>query len=379
MLIGIDSSRAARAERTGTEAYSLHLIRALLAAAPQHRFRLYADRPLPHELDASNAEPRVMPFPRLWTHARLSAEMLTRPPDVLFVPAHVVPLIHPRTVVTVHDLGYLYFPLAHPISARLYLDLSTRWSVRAAARVIADSQATKDDLVRRYRTSPDKISVVYPGRDESLRRVNDPAAIEAVKRRYGIPGDYLLYLGTLQPRKNITRLVQAFSIQSQISNLVSANLQLVVAGGKGWLYNDIYAKVKQLELEGQVLFPGRVAEEDKAALISGAVALLLPSLYEGFGLPVVEAMQCGTPVICSNTSSLPEVAGEAALLVDPTDVGELAQAMWRLLDDANLRQTLVERGYTQAQKFSWAACADKVLSILESVPQAGGMGYRPTE
>jgi len=379
MLIGIDSSRAARAERTGTEAYSLHLIRALLAAAPQHRFRLYADRPLPHELDAPNAEPRVMPFPRLWTHARLSAEMLTRPPEALLVPAHVVPLIHPRTVVAVHDLGYLYFPLAHPFSARLYLDLSTRWSVRAAARVIADSQATKDDLVRRYRTSPDKISVVYPGRDESLRRVNDPAAIEAVKRRYGIPGDYLLYLGTLQPRKNITRLVQAFSIQSQISNLKSENLQLVVAGGKGWLYNDIYAKVKQLELEGQVLFPGRVAEEDKAALISGAVALLLPSLYEGFGLPVVEAMQCGTPVICSNTSSQPEVAGEAALLVDPTNIGELAQAMWRLLDDANLRQMLVERGYTQAQKFSWATCAAQVLSILESVPQAGGMGYRPTE
>jgi len=379
MLIGIDSSRAARAERTGTEAYSLHLIRALLVAAPQHRFRLYADRPLPHELDAPNAAPRVMPFPRLWTHARLSAEMLTHPPDVLLVPAHVVPLIHPRTVVAVHDLGYLYFPLAHPFSARLYLDLSTRWSVRAAARVIADSQATKDDLVRRYRTSPDKISVVYPGRDESLRRVNDPAAIEAVKRRYGIPGDYLLYLGTLQPRKNITRLVQAFSIQSQISNLKSENLQLVVAGGKGWLYNDIYAKVKQLELEGQVLFPGRVAEEDKAALISGAVALLLPSLYEGFGLPVVEAMQCGTPVICSNTSSQPEVAGEAALLVDPTNIGELAQAMWRLLDDANLRQMLVERGYTQAQKFSWATCAAQVLSILESVPQAGGMGYRPTE
>ena len=366
MLIGIDSSRAARAERTGTEAYSLHLIRALLVAAPQHRFRLYADRPLPHELDAPNAEPRVMPCTRLWTHARLSAEMLTHPPDVLLVPAHVVPLIHPRTVVAVHDLGYLYFPLAHPISARLYLDLSTRWSVRAAARVIADSQATKDDLVRRYRTSPDKISVVYPGRDESLRRVNDPAAIEAVKRRYGIPGDYLLYLGTLQPRKNITRLVQAF--KSQIS-LKSANLQLVVAGGKGWLYNDIYAKVKQLELEGQVLFPGRVAEEDKAALISGAVALLLPSLYEGFGLPVVEAMQCGTPVICSNTSSQPEVAGEAALLVDPTNIGELAQAMWRLLDDANLRQTLVERGYTQAQKFSWAACAANALSVIESVKQ----------
>jgi len=377
MLIGIDSSRAARAERTGTEAYSLHLIRALLAAAPQHRFRLYADRPLPHELDAPNAEPRVMPCTRLWTHARLSAEMLTRPPEALFVPAHVVPLIHPRTVVTVHDLGYLYFPLAHPFPARLYLDLSTRWSVRAAARVIADSQATKDDLARHYGVSLGKISVVYPGRDESLRRVNDPAAIEAVKRQYNISGEYLLYIGTLQPRKNLVRLVMAFSDLRPPA--FASDLRLVLAGRKGWLYDDIYAEVKRLGLEGQALFPGRVAEEDKAALISGATALLLPSLYEGFGLPVVEAMQCGAPVLCSNTSSLPEVAGEAALLVDPTNVGELAQAMRRLLDDANLRQTLVERGYTQAQKFSWATCADKVLSILESVPQAGGMGYRPTE
>jgi len=363
MLIGIDSSRAARTERTGTEAYSLHLIRALLDAAPQHRFRLYADRPLPREFDAPHAEPRVMPFPRLWTHARLSAEMLTRPPEALFVPAHVVPLIHPRAVVTVHDLGYLYFPQAHPSSARLYLDLSTRWSVRAAARVIADSQATKDDLARHYGTPPEKITVAYPGRDETLRRADDPAAIEAVKRRYEIPGDYALYLGTLQPRKNITRLIQAFSnLKSQISNL-----QLLVAGGKGWLYDDIYTEVKRLGLEGQVLFPGRVAEEDKAALLSGATALVFPSLYEGFGLPVVEAMQCGAPVICSNTSSLPEVAGDAALLVDPTNVDELAQAMRRLFDDANLRQTLVERGYAQAQKFSWAACAANVLSVVESV------------
>jgi len=363
MLIGIDASRAARTERTGTEAYSLHLIRALLDAAPQHRFRLYADRALPRELSASNAEPRVMAFPRLWTHARLSAEMLARSPDALLVPAHVVPLIHPRTVVTIHDLGYLHFPQAHPTLARMYLDLSTRWSVRVAARVIADSQATKDDLVRHYAVPPDKITVAYPGRDGSLRRVDDPAVIQDVQRRYGISGDYLLYIGTLQPRKNLARLVQAFlNLKSQISNL-----QLVLAGAKGWLYDEIFAKVKRLGLENRVLFPGRVADEDKAALMSGAMTLVHPSLYEGFGFTVVEAMQCGTPVICSNTSSLPEVAGDAALLVDPLDIDALAQAMTRLLADADLRRTLAERGYAQAQKFSWQACATTVLSVIESV------------
>jgi glycosyltransferase involved in cell wall biosynthesis len=365
MLIGIDASRAARAERTGTEAYSLHLIRAMLDSAPQHRFRLYADRALPPVLAALNAEPRVMPFPRLWTHARLSAEMLVRPPNVLFVPAHVIPLVHPCTVVTVHDLGYLYFPQAHPLGARLYLDLSTRWSARVAAHVIADSQATKDDLVRHYATSPDEITVAYPGRDESLRRVDDPAVIEAVKHRYGIAGEYLLYIGTLQPRKNLARLLTAFST---LHSLLSAPY-FVMAGGRGWLYNDVFAEVKRLGLENKVLFPGRVADEDKAALMSGATALLFPSLYEGFGLPVVEAMQCGTPVVCSNTSSLPEVAGDAALLVDPLDVDALAQAMARLLDDADLRRKLIERGYAQAQKFSWADCAARVLAALESAAQ----------
>ena len=361
MLIGIDASRAARAERTGTEAYSFHLIRALLEAAPRHRFKLYSDRALPRELHAPHAEPRVMPFARLWTHVRLSAEMLTRPPDMLFVPAHVVPLVHPRTVVTVHDLGYLYFPQAHPLPACLYLDLSTRWSVRVAAHVIADSQATKDDLVRRYAVPPAKITVAYPGRDESLRRVDDPVAIEAVRRRCGITGDYVLCIGTLQPRKNLARLVQAFS------NLKSAHLQLVLAGSKGWLYDGILAEVKRLGLEDHVLFTGRVADEDKAALMSGATILVFPSLYEGFGLPVLEAMQCGTPVICSNTSSLPEVAGEAALLVDPLDVNALAQAMQRVISETDLRRTLVERGYVQALRFAWQSCASCVLSVLESV------------
>lgn len=363
MLIGVDASRAARTERTGTEAYSLHLIRAMLDAAPQHRFRLYADRRLPGELGAPNAEPRVIPFPRLWTHVRLSAEMLWRAPNVMFVPAHVVPLVHPRAVVTVHDLGYLYFPQAHPPLARLYLDLSTRWNVRAAARVIADSHATRDDLVRHYAARPDKISVAYPGRDASLRRVDDAVTIEAVKRRYSIAGEYLLYLGTLQPRKNLARLITAFSALHP----VPSDLQLVIAGAKGWLYADIFDQARQLGLQDRVLFPGRIAEEDKAALISGAVALVFPSLYEGFGLPVVEAMQCGAPVICSNTSSLPEAAGDAALLVDPLDVDALAQAMRQVLDDAALRRTLVERGYIQATRFSWAACAARVLGVLESV------------
>ncbi|MBE9471462.1 MAG: glycosyltransferase family 4 protein, partial [Chloroflexi bacterium] len=239
MLIGIDASRAVSARPTGTEIYSQRLIEALLALDSPHRFRLYL-RSTPPAGAFPGADLRVIPFPRLWTHLRLSWEMTRRPPDALFVPSHVLPLAHPRaSLVTVHDLGYLHFPETHPWQQRLYLDLSTRWNARTAAHLLADSQATKADLVTRYNTPPEKITVVYPGRDETLAPVRNPATIEAVKARYGITGDYFLYLGTLQPRKNLSRLITAFAT-------LEPGTVLVLAGKRGWLYKDLLAQVRRL-------------------------------------------------------------------------------------------------------------------------------------
>jgi len=365
MLIGIDASRNVAQERTGTESYSLNLIRHLLALDTEHHCRLYFNRPPSHELRITNYELRTMPFPRLWTHLRLSWEMARRPPDLLFVPAHVLPIIHPRrSVVTIHDLGYLYYPEAHRFLDRLYLDLSTRYNARAAIHLIADSSATKRDLIERYGTEPDKITVVYPGYDQTtFQPVRDEEAIEADKARYGIADDYVLFVGTLQPRKNLIRLIQVFSnLQSPISNL-----QLVIAGKKGWLYQEIFRRVKELGLETKVVFTDYVPEGDLPALLSGARLFVFPSLYEGFGLPVLEAMACGTPVVCSNVSSLPEVAGDAAMLVDPLEVGGLAAAMERVLGGEELRAELIERGFQQARKFSWERCARETLNVLESV------------
>ncbi len=362
MIIGIDASRAAARERTGTETYSLYLSRALVALAPEQRFRFYFNRaPEAALFDAPNVEQRVIPFPRLWTHIRLALEMWRHPPAVLFVPAHVLPPIRPRhSLVTVHDLGYRHFPQAHPWWQRLYLDWSTRWNVRVASCVLADSQATRDDLVRFYRTNHKKITVAYPGRDETLRRVNDVALIEATQRRYGLDGPYILYIGTLQPRKNLARLIDAFSrFTSHVSRLT-----LVLAGKKGWLYDDLFAQVRRLGLEGRVIFPGYIADEDKAALISGAAAVAFPSLYEGFGFPVLEAFQCGVPVVCSQTSSLPEIAGRAAILVNPLNVQEIADGLVRAVTDEDLRRELIARGYEQAQRFSWSACARVVLERI---------------
>jgi glycosyltransferase involved in cell wall biosynthesis len=373
MLIGIDASRAAVGQRTGTETYSLNLIRALVGLGTGHRLRLYTNGPahVPGISEMPGTSIHSIPFPRLWTHLRLSAEMLTRPPDLLFVPAHVLPLIHPRrSVVTVHDLGYLRYPAAHRPADRRYLDWSTRWNAQQATLVLADSQATKDDLARAYGVARGKIRVVYLGRDETLGPVRDANELAAVREHYGIAGRYLLYVGTLQPRKNLARVIEAFARLAGDPSAGSgqaaalADVQLVLAGKRGWLYDDLFAQVERLGLAGRVRFPGYIPDDDLPALLSGATAFVFPSLYEGFGIPVLEAGACGVPVITSNTSSLPEVAGDAALLVDPLDVDAIADAMYRLVTDADLRAELTRRGQENIKRFSWEKCARETLAVL---------------
>src|SRR5258706_6721658 len=351
MQIGIDASRIAVAARTGTEHYTYELLAALARRDSSTRYTLYCNQ-MPAALPplGPNFALRRIAFPRLWTHARLSAELLAHAPDVLFVPAHVLPLGAPlrrrmRTVVTVHDLGYLRFPEAHTPAQRLYLRLSTLWSARAASRLIAISAATRDDLLRFAGVRPEKIAVVHHGLSPRFRPVADAAAISAVQRRYGIAGEhkvrpYVLYVGTVQPRKNLVRLIEAFAqtVQMTDPNLQSAicNLQLVIAGKRGWLTDTIERRAAELGVAERVRFTGYVADEDLPALLSGALAFVLPSLYEGFGMPVLEAMACGAPVLASNTSALPEVAGDAALLVDPTDTAAIAARLARLAADAGL-------------------------------------------
>ncbi|MGD2177862.1 MAG: glycosyltransferase family 1 protein [Anaerolineae bacterium] len=364
MLVGIDASRAIADRPTGTEAYSRRLIDALLARDSLHRFRLYFRQPPPSGL-FRGAELRTIPFPRLWTHLRLAWEVAKHPPDALFVPAHVLPSIHPcPSLVTIHDLGYLRFPKSHPWRQRLYLDLSTRWNAYTATHLLADSQATRADLVTHYSVAANKITVAYPGTDESLGPVRDVDAIEAAKARYNISGDYFLYLGTLQPRKNLPRLVEAFA--EFATRLSPSAIQLVLAGKRGWLYDDLFEQVSRRGLFERVRFPGYVAEEDKAALLSGALAFVFPSLHEGFGLPVVEAQACGCPVITSNTSSLPEVAGDGALLVDPEDTADIVNAMQRIATEPWLCEELIERGFANEGRFSWATCAETVLKAIDA-------------
>ncbi len=365
MLIGIDASRATVTQRTGTEGYSLHIIRGLVAEGSEHRFRLFFRDDPPADLvpPSDNVEQRVIRRPRLWTHTGLGPTVRREPPDVLFIPAHVVPW--PGTgrtpaVFTAHDLGYMHYPDKHPILDRLYLSWSTRHSASAARRVIAVSKATAHDLTALLGVPAEKIRVVYSGIDESLRPVHDPHRLADVQRRLGIPGPYILHVGSVQPRKNLARLVEAFA---QVADSVEG-LSLVLVGRPGWGYRALLRRIRRLGLENRVLLPGYVPDEDLAALYSGALVYAFPSLYEGFGFPALEAMACGTPVVCANTSSLPELVGDAALTFAPTDVGALAAALRRLLTDEALRRTLVERGFERIKRFTWEACARATLDVL---------------
>jgi glycosyltransferase involved in cell wall biosynthesis len=348
MRIAIDASRTTVQRVTGTENYAIRLIRALIALNTEHDITLYfRDTPSPDLFPAyPRVKHRVIPFRRVWTHLRFAIALRQDHPDITFVPAHTLPFWMPgRAVVTVHDLGFKYFPDAHPTADRLYLDYTTLYSAWRAHTVLVDSRATADDLNLFYKVIPQKIEVVYPGVD-SPSPPTSPEATEAVRRKYNLP------------RKNIPVIVQAFQRWRMAHPDDGAGL--VLAGGKGWLYDETWAS----GLPGLYL-PGYIDEADKGALYAGALALVFPSLYEGFGFPVIEAMRCGTPVITSNTSSLPELAGHAALFVDPIDVGVVASSMARIVDDPDLRSRLVTRGYEQAAKFRWERAAEQALQALE--------------
>lgn len=364
MLIGIDASRAATERRTGTEAYAYFLTRALIAqtADSDIHLRLYFNRqPAPGLFpEAAHVEVRTMPFPRLWTHVRLLRELQQRPPDVFFTPAHVIPFLYRgASVATVHDLGYHYFPEAHTRRQVAYLRLSTRANGRLGRRVVADSHTTKSDLLRFYGVDACKIDIIYPGLDPLLRQVTDEAELARTWRKYGITPPYFIYIGTLQPRKNLSRLVRAF---------VAADLpyRLVLAGKPGWRAQPLLDEIAELDFETRrkIHLPGYVDEADKGALLSGATGLLYPSLHEGFGFPLLEGQVCDTPVLASNSSSLPEIAGDSALLVDPLDVSAIAAGIQRLAMDADLRAALVARGRLNIERFSWDKAATAVLDTL---------------
>lgn len=373
MQIGIDASRALRSLRTGTERYALEIIRHLLALpeAANHQWRLYVDQLSPLSIfieDALAAERQVqiclLPERRLWTHLALGPELRQNPPDVFFVPAHVLPFALPNetlppSVVTIHDVGHRFFPEAHTQFQRIYLEVSTRWAIRTATRIIAVSQATAADLQRIYQARPARIAVIHEA-TVPPKALSSPEPSD-LQLRYAMVRPYLLYVGTIQPRKNLHRLVDAYA---HLVTTQQVPWDLVLAGGGGHMNQPLLAQAIRHGVGERVHLPGYIPEADLPALYRGALGFCFPSLFEGFGLPVLEAQSYGVPVMAANNSALPEIAGDAALLVDPTDVEAIADAMLQLSSDEALRQRLIQAGYENVNRFSWEKAARETLAVL---------------
>ncbi len=365
--VAIDAHMVGERE-TGNETYTLSLIRALLALAPAARqdasFILYTTHPerLHPRLDPGHAAPirtiRPAPAPLRIPFA-LPAAIRRDRARLLHVNYVAPPLGACPHIVTVHDISYDRFPAFFSPRDRWMLRTLVPLTMRRAAAVITVSQHARQEIIARYGLPTDKVAVTYEAAGEQFRPTADPS----LRPRLDLPAQapYFLALGNLQPRKNIGRLIEAFAQARQAPEL--ADVHLVVAGKALWRESEIYAAVWQAGLTGAVHFPGYIAEADLPALYSSALAFVYPSLYEGFGLPPLEAMACGAPVICANVASLPEVVGDAALTVAPTDVPALAAALRQVAASPALRMQLRQRGEARAAQFSWRRCAEQTLEI----------------
>jgi glycosyltransferase involved in cell wall biosynthesis len=287
--------------------------------------------------------------------------------DLLHALAFVTPLFSPcPSVVTIYDLSFLLYPESFKRSKRSYLGLFTRFSVRRARRIIAISESTKRDVVRLLGVPPEKVETVYCGLDEAFHPLAEDQ-VAAFRSKRGLPERFILFVGTIEPRKNVTRLIEAFADL----RFAICDLRLVIGGAKGWFYQDVFARVRELGLEGEVMFPGYIPVSELPLWYNAAELFVYPSLYEGFGLPPLEAMACGTPVVVANTSSLPEVVGEAGLTVDPLDVKGLAEAIRWVLDDEALRQEMRERGLQRGHGFSWTKTAQETVQVYRRAMEGG--------
>ncbi len=381
MNVAIDAHMVGERE-TGNETYTLNLVRALLALPREvtHplEFVLYTTHPA--RLQAQLApvhHPRVRQIRPAAAPLRIPFAMpaATRCDriDLLHVTYVAPPVGTCPFVVTVHDISYTRYPQFFSPRDRWMLSTLVPMTMRRAACIITVSNHARREIVDRYGIAPARVAVTYEAAAEQFVPVADPAQRETVRARYGLPaaaaGRYFFALGNLQPRKNMARLIEAFARLRRHGDV--DDVHLVIAGKAMWRESEVYAAVEQAQLTDRVHFVGYVADEDLPALYSGALAFVYPSLYEGFGLPPLEAMACGTPVICSNAASLPEVVGDAARLIIPTDVDGLAGALFALASDAGLRAALIDQGHHRAAQFSWRRCAEETLAVYRAALKRG--------
>jgi glycosyltransferase involved in cell wall biosynthesis len=423
MIIGIDASRANRTHKSGTEWYSYYLIKYFAQLDSENQFILYTDQPLSPDLadlttldflppnkdsepeyDAdgyqiiksphNNFKAKVLrwPFSYFWTLGRLSLWMIRHRPDVLFVPAHGIPLIRPRkTVNTIHDVAFkrevgvyeenklgpqkgrgrrlinflvrLLTSGKYGANSTDYLNWSTEYSLKKSDQIITVSQFTKDEILQVYQPKNKNIKVIHNGYNERLyKKINDEKKISDVLEKYGLTRPYFLYVGRLEKKKNTPLLIEGF-VKFKNSN-PDRTEKLVLIGDASYGFDEIKYIIQEFGIENDIVMPGWAGEQDMPYIFNGASAYILPSLHEGFGITILQALACGVPAIASDIPVLREVAGEAALFFNPHDKNDIAKIMEKLVVDENLKNELIERGLERVKEFSWEKCAAETLEIL---------------
>lgn len=377
MIIGIDGNEANVVQRVGSNQYAYELLKAIygqlsVVDSPVRdnsatRYVIYLrDRPLQ---DMPKPKPgwayRVIKPRKLWTQIRLPIDLyFHRPrPDVFFTAGHYSPRWSPiPRVISIMDLGFLKFPDQFTQKDRYQLTAWTERSARLAKHIFAISESTKNAIIEAYGISEKKITVTYPGYNKDKFKNLLPGdkglkvKISGIEKKYGITGKYILFLSTLKPSKNIEGLLAAYKI-------LKTDTKLVIAGKKGWLFDTIYNKSREYGLANKVIFTDFIDEEDVPLLMAGAQVFTLPSYWEGFGIPVVEAMAVGCPVVVSNAGSLPEIVGDAGIIVDPYQPEEIARGITKAIEN---RKDLIKKGFKQINKFSWDKCAQKTVEVLNN-------------
>jgi len=299
----------------------------------------------------------------LWIQIVLPTMLKKNKIDILFCPAFVSPIFSTcPTIVTIHDMGLLRYPETCDKLSRFYFRTLLFLTKKRINMILTDSDFSKNEISRLLKVPLQKIEVIYAGCDKKFKIIDDLERIKKVKNKYDIHQRFILNVGTLEPRKNIVTLILAFNILKK-KELIEH--KLVLCGGKGWYYDDIFRKVKKLKLEKEILFTGYVPEDDLPFLYNGAEVFVYPSLYEGFGLPPLEAMSCGCPVVTSNVSALPEIIGDGGILVNPLNTEELAQAILKVIKDRDLRRGLVKRGLERVKMYSWEKTAKEIFTLLD--------------
>jgi glycosyltransferase involved in cell wall biosynthesis len=369
MRIGIDA-RLVYYSQAGIAQYTLRLIQGLAEIDQENEFFILQSRKDQHIIVDQPNFRRVS----LWTpsHHRLEqtalrVEISHLDLGVLHSPDFIPPFQRNcKSIITIHDLAFLLYPhFLTKESARYYGQIDQ--AVKRTDHIIAVSESTRQDTIRLLGAPEHKITVIYESANPIYRPVNDQEALKWTKSKYHITNDFILFVSTIEPRKNLPTLLKAYR---QLLDSYKANVKLVIVGRRGWLSEEVLTLVDKLKLTSNVLFLGRVPVEDLLHLYNAAQLLVQPSFYEGFGLPPLEAMACGTPVVVSNVSSLPEVVGDAGLLVDPEDVSELTVAIWRILTDEALRADLIVKGRKRAQRFSWEKTAQQTLELYQRIGQS---------